>query len=284
MIRAFLIFIVGLLAAVAHAGEAPRVVVIGPALADTIVALGAADTVVGRGGGTDHLPEIAGAPQIPGFRLTSAENLLSLNPTLVVLSERQSNPQVITQLQAAGVTVEVMGEGDTPSVDTPIHHMERLGALLGREEAAQAAINRYRTELEAALALVDRARTRPRGLFILSGGGRPTLVAGGDTHIALLIDLAGGENMTGGISYFKPISQEVMVAAAPEFILVNAEGLDLKEGLPVALSAPGAQLTPAAQTGNIFTLSEGMLTGLGPSTPQAIIELARKMHPDLADD
>jgi len=284
MIRSILFSLALLLSGAAHAEPDPRIVVIGPALAETIVRLGAGGAVVGRGGGTDHLEAIKDAPRIPGFRLTSAENLISLQPTLVVLSERQSNPQVVTQLQAAGVAVEILGDGGAPDVETPVRLFERLGEVLNREDQAQEAIATYRSELADALALVEQATSRPRGLFILSGGGRPTLVAGGDTHIALLIELAGGENMTKDISWFKPISQEIMVAAAPEFILVNAEGLDLKDDLPVALSAPGAALTPAAQSGNVFSLSDGMLSDLGPSTPAAIRELALKLHPELADE
>lgn len=273
-----------LFGAAAHAETSNRIVVLGPVLAEIVVALDAGDQIVGRGGGTDHLPGMQDVPRIPGYRLTSAENLLSLAPTLVLLAERQSSPQLVSQLQNAGVTVEVVGYDGQLDVETPVRQIARLGKLLDREAKAKKVIEVYRKDLAAALALAGKASTKPRALFILSGGGRPTLVAGGDTHIALLIELAGGQNMTDGISQFKPISQEIMFAAAPEFILVNEAGLELKDGAPVALAAPGARLTPAARKGNVITLPTGMLSDLGPSTPRAIEALARKFHPELADE
>ena len=107
------------------------------------------------------------------------------------------------------------------------------------------------------------------------------MVAGADTHIALLIELAGADNVTDGIAYFKPMSPEAMLQAAPEFILVNEEGLELSGGIPIALTAPGAALTPAGRSGNIFALPGGYLQGLGLNSPKAIRAIAERVHPEL---
>lgn len=257
-----------------------RYLVIGSYIAEIMVALGAAGRIVGVGSGTDHIPELAGVPRIPGFRNTSAEPMLALRPTVALLAGRQTRPEVVGQLEGAGVAVQVFPD-DVASLEVVPERIDRIGRLLDRKDEADALRKRFRAELDAALAFAAQAEARPRGLFILSGGGRPTLVAGADTHIALLIELAGADNVTDGIAYFKPMSQEAMLEAAPDFILVNEEGLELSGGVPVALKAPGATLTPAGRSGNVFALPGGYLQGLGLNSPKAIRAIAERVHPGL---
>ena len=271
-------------AAPAVAGPEPRserYLVIGSYIAEIVVALGAADRIVGVGAGADHIAELDGVPRIPGFRNTSAEPMLALRPTVALLAGRQTRPEVVGQLEAADVSVELFPD-DVASLDLVPERIDRIGDLLDRRPRADALRARFQAELAAALAFAARATGRPRGLFILSGGGRPTLVAGADTHIALLIELAGADNVTDGIAYFKPMSQESMLKAAPDFILVNQEGLERSGGVPVALKAPGAALTPAGRSGNLFALPGGYLQGLGLNSPKAIRAIAERVHPELA--
>jgi len=259
-----------------------RYLVIGSYIAEIVVALGAGDQVVGVSRGTEHIVELDGVPRIPGFRNTSAEPMLALQPTMALMAGRQTRPEVVEQLEAAGVAVRLFPD-DVAHLDVVSARIDELGALLDRAAAAAALKRAFQAELNAAVAFAARARSRPRGLFILAGGGRPTLVAGGDTHIALLIEMAGADNVTDDIRYFKPMSQEAMLQAAPDFILVNEEGLELSGGVPVALKAPGAALTPAGQSGNLFALPGGYLQGLGLNSPKAIRAIASRVHPELAD-
>lgn len=262
--------------------KSQRFIIIGSYLAEIVAELGAADRVVAVSGGTDHITELQGVPVIRGFRNTSAEAMLAVQPTHALLAGRQTRPEVIEQLKSAGVTVHFFPD-KVAQLDVVEERIAEIGAILGKEEAATELTNRFQADLKGALAYAAKAKSKPRGLFILSGGGRPTVVAGADTHIALLINLAGAQNVTEGISYFKPMSQEAMLQAAPDFILINKEGFELKGGHPVALSAPGAIHTPAAKSGNIFSLPGGYLQGLGLNTPKAIRAIAKRVHPELAE-
>lgn len=253
-----------------------RYIVIGSTVAEIVSELIPAGQVVGVGSGLDHIEAFRGIPVIRGFRLTSAENLLALRPTAVLITERQTRPELVVQLRDAGVRVEVFPDGHgKAAVVEKIHH---LGRLLDRQEAATALVGRFSADWDAAIASVGDPAVRPHGLFILSGGGRPTLVGGRGTHPAHLIELAGGVNVVDMIEGYKPLSQEAMAALAPRFILVNNEGMSPVNGSIAALTAPGAMMTPAARDGRIITLSAGALTGPGIMTPGAIRELATKIH------
>lgn len=264
--------------------EAPkgeRFIIIGSYLAEIIVELDGADHIVGVSTGAEHIEELADVPVIPGFRNTSAEAMLALNPTVAFLAGSQTRPEIPAQLQAAGVKVHFFAD-DVASLDVIPDRIFEIGEILGLQQEAADLEKRYEAEVNEVLEYVAKATSKPKGLFILSGGGRPTVVAGENSHIALLLELAGAENMTKGIKNFKPMSQEAMLEAAPEFILVNVEGLELNGGVPTALKAPGALLTPAGQNDNIFALPNGHLRGLGLYTPAAIRGIAEKIHPELS--
>lgn len=272
--------VVALLAAAGIARAQQRLVVTQSVLAEIVVALGAASEVVAVGGGTDHLSELAKLPRLPGFRQVSAEPMLALAPTAVLMVDEFQPPQTLQQLRAAGVRVELF-EPD-PSAAGVERRIRRIAQIVGRGAQGEQLVERFRREMEDARAIVARAQTRPRVLFVLSGGGRPTLVGGRGTGVAALIEAAGGVNVAQAIEGFKAMSQESMIEAAPDVIVVNREGLDGPDGTPVALKAPGALATPAGRARRLVSLPNHMLSGFGIHTPAAIVELASRLHPSLA--
>ncbi len=258
---------------------AERWIVTNSYVAEIVVALGGADRIVAVGGGSDHIREIAGVPRLPGFRQTSAEPMLSVAPTRVLVASEWIVPQVLDQLRAAGVRVENL---DTESsVEGVERRIRAVGRLMQREAAAEALVATFRKELADVSALVARVPRRPRALFVLAGGGRPTLVGGRGTNVAGLLELAGAENVAAGIEGFKAMSMEAMVEAAPEFILTNRDGTIPADGVPVALKAPGAAATPAGRSGRLITIPGEYLQGMGILTPRGAKVLAAQLHPGL---
>ena len=260
-----------------------RYLVLGSYLAEIMVELGDGDKIVGVGGGADHIESLAHVPVIPGYRNMSAESMLSLNPTVAVLDGRMTHPDVVGQLEAAGLKIHFFPQ-DASSLSIIPERIREMGQILGREIEADALVAGFEADLMNAMNYVSHAKTRPRGMFILSGGARPIVVAGEGTHTAFLLELAGAENVGKGFEGHKPMSQEAMVEAAPDFILINEEGFEDKGGVPVALTAPGAMLTPAGQNGNVFSMPGEYLQGLGLYTPTAIRAIAAEIHPDLESE
>jgi len=256
-------------------------VVMNSYVAEIFVALGAVEEIRATGGGVDHIAELANTPRLPGFRQSSAESVLAFKPRTVISTADILDPNVANQLRGAGVNVVLLP--DDPSVGGVEHRIGAVARLLGREQAGRDLLTRFKADLAEAEAFAARtaasAAAKPRGLFILSGGRRPTLVAGKGTGPANLITMAGGENVATGFDGFKVMSQEAMVAAAPEFFLVNKDGLEVKDGVPVALAAPGARLTPAGRKSNLITIPGEFLQGFGLRTPDAIRALTKALYP-----
>jgi iron complex transport system substrate-binding protein len=202
--------------------------------------------------------------------------MLSVSPTRVLVASEWVVPQVLEQLRAAGVKVESL---DTESTPAGVERRIRaVGRLLGREAAAETLVQTFRRELAEVAALVGSRPRRPRALFVLAGGGRPTLVGGRGTNVATLLELAGATNVAAGIDGFKVMSMEAMIEAAPEFILTNRDGTVPSDGVPVALKAPGASATPAGRAGRLITIPGEYLQGMGILTPKGALVLARQLH------
>jgi iron complex transport system substrate-binding protein len=269
----------GSLSGVGAQSKPERLIVANSYLAEIVVALGAGASIVAVSGGTDHLAELAKVPRLPGFRQTSAEPMLALAPTRVLIADAFTHPQTLEQLRAAGVQVDLIEAEASP--EGVVRRIRVIARILGKPTEGEALVAKFQREMAEARAVVARARTQPRALFILAGGGRPTIVAGRNTNPAAMIELAGGHNVADGFEGFKSMSQEVMVEVAPEFILTNKEGRELSDGLPVALRAPGAMATPAGKAGRLISIPNEYLQGMGILTPRGIVLLAQQLHPGL---
>ena len=256
-----------------------RLIVANSYLAEIVVALGDAATIVAVSGGTEHLTELAKVPRLPGFRQTSAEPMLALSPTRVLIADSFTQPQTLEQLRAAGVQVDLIEADPTP--EGVVRRIRLIAKILGRQNEGEALVSKFQREMAEAQAFVARARTHPRALFILAGGGRPTLVGGRNTNTAALLELAGAKNVADAFEGYKAMSQEVMVEVAPEFILTNKEGMNNTDGVPVALRAPGALATPAGKAGRLIWIPNEYLQGMGILTPKGVLVLARQLHPAL---
>ena len=257
-----------------------RIVATGSYIIEILLQLGMGPQLVGVSGGIDHLATISRVPRLRGFRQMSAESILAMRPDLYISTTDITGPAVVDQIRQAGVRVALFE--NEPTLAGIEERITDLGALVGRQRPAAALLQRFRTDLADARGLVARTRTRPRGLFILSGGNRPTVVAGRGTGPANLLELAGCVNVATSIEGFRVMSQEAMIAAAPQFILINRDGREVRDGVPVALTAPGALQTPAGRARRLISMPGEYLQGFGILTPSAIRALARAVHPELA--
>ena len=264
----------------AHADDTlPRLVVLDSTLVEIIVALGGANRIVGTVSGVEHLPELAHTPKLPGFRQSSAESILALTPDVLLMGSDRALPQTLQQVAAAGV--QVVRLGDEASEAAAEQRIRAVAHLLRRPARGEALARRFRQEMAQARAWVARAKSQPKAIFILAGGGRPTVAGGRGTNTAALLEMAGARNVANDFDGYRILSQEALLMAAPEFILTNEDGLVPSGGAPAVLNAPGAAATPAARAGRLITLPGRYLQGLGLSTPEGIRLLAGRFHPEL---
>lgn len=195
------------------AGE--RIVSIGPATTELILALGGEQSLVA----TDvSSPEPRGVPKVGYHRALAAEGILSLSPTLVVGSDEMGPNSTLDQLRRANVKVEVMATA--PTLANLNERIDTLAHLLGD----QAAGSKLKEEIAAqsdTLAAQAKQNKPLKVAFLLLHKGQPTSIAGGNTTASALVTLAGGINPVAGLHDYKPVSTESLIELQPDLVLVS---------------------------------------------------------------
>lgn len=258
-----------------------RVATLGGVVTETAYALGAADKIVGVDESSFYPPEArAEKPSFGYYRFLAAEPVLALDPSLIIGNAETGPPDVVAQLENAGVPILLLPDGN--DVDGARRLIGTMGQALDATAEAGALIDQLERDVTAAAELVAGATEAPRVLFILKPPGAPTLIAGGDTAAGSMITLAGGENIFPGFDSYLPMTPEGIVETAPEVILTTTDSIREFGGLDAFLADPGVAQTPAAQNGRVVSMDDLYLLGFGPRTGQAIADLAMLLHPELA--
>ena len=147
-----------------------RIVSIGPATTELIMALGGEQSLIA----TDvSSPEPKGLPRVGYHRALAAEGILSLAPTRLVGSDEMGPPPALEQLRRAGVEVTVL-----PTAPTLANLNERIDVLAGLL-GNQAAGTRLKAEIAVQsdkLAAQAKQNKPLRVAFLLLHKGQPTSI------------------------------------------------------------------------------------------------------------
>lgn len=247
------------------------------AITETIYALGSEGELVGVDISSVY-PEAATKLQQIGYaRQLSAEGILSAKPTVLFVTEDAGPPEVLKQVEGAGVKVVTLTNKHTP--EAAIERIRKIGEALGKKPEAEKVVVELEADLAKAKEMVAKVKDHPKVLFIYARGGGVVNVSGKDTAADAIIPLAGGVNAVQDYSSYKPITSEGVVAAAPDFILVTTRGLESSGGKEALLKQPGLALTPAGKEGKVIAMDDLYLLGFGPRLGKAVIALCEQLHP-----
>ncbi|MBT9383550.1 ABC transporter substrate-binding protein [Pseudooceanicola sp. CBS1P-1] len=255
------------------APAADRIVAIGGAVTETLFALGAGDRVIARDS-TSRFPEAALAlPDVGYMRQLSAEGVLSVGPDMVITRDSAGPPEVLDQLRATALPLIEVHDGYT--AESVLAEIRTIGAAVDLPDKAEALARQEAAAFETLAAEVAKG-PHPRVLFVLSDQAGRLTVAGGHTGADGILTLAGATNvMAGSFDGYRILSDEALIAAAPEVILMmtstGARQMDSSDA--DILSLPAVARTPAGDRGALVRVDPAAL-GFGPRTAA----FARTLH------
>jgi iron complex transport system substrate-binding protein len=262
----------------AHAAEpkkldTSRVVSVGGDVTEIIYALGEEGRIIARDS-TSMYPEAAmKLPDVGYMRALSPEGILAVNPSAIIAVEGAGPPEALTVLKNASVPFETVP--NTYDREGILKKIDRVGTLLGVEDKAKALEAKVGADLDAA---ITDAEKRPEGerkrvLFILSMQGGKIMASGTGTAADGIIKLAGAVNAVGTFPGYKPLTDESIIEAKPDVILM----MDREGGHAAAnddlFKQPAIALTPAAEKKAVIRMDGLHLLGFGPRTASAVREL-----------
>lgn len=264
------------LAPMAHAEGPSRVVAAGGSVAEIVFALGAGDRLIARDTTSSYPPEVLALPDVGYVRALSAENLIAMDPDLILAEHDAGPPEAMEILRRTGIPlVSVPQALDPDAVLTKIETVAEALALPGEGARLAAQVAARLEEARAAGAALPQA---PRVMFILSMQGGRLLVGGAGSSAEAMIGIAGGVNAVEGVEGYKPLTDEAAIAAAPDVILMMDRGGDHAVTLRDIQAHPALALTPAGAAGRVVVMDGLYLLGFGPRTGDAALDLTMRLR------
>lgn len=265
------------MAARAQAVDAPRVVTLGGAVTEIAVALGAEDQLIARDSTSTHPASVLELPDVGYVRALSPEGVLSVAPDLILSVDGAGPAETIAVLEAAGVEFVTMPDDPTPQ--GVLDKIDAVAMALRLPDAGAALKAEVEDGLNAAQARAEAVTERKRVLFVLSLQGGRVMAGGEGSSAEGIIRLAGGVNAATGFQGYKQMTDEAVIAAAPDLILMMDREGDQAITPEDVMAHPALGLTPAAEQGRLLRMDGMLLLGFGPRTPKAAEALHDALYP-----
>jgi iron complex transport system substrate-binding protein len=254
-------------------------------LAQTVWGLGLGDRLVGRDisttfPGTEDLPIVTGT----GHAI-SPESVLGLRPDIILTDGTVGPIDVMLQLRQAGVTVVFIQVA--PGIKQAADQAMRVAEVFGLPAVGEALATRVQADIDDVVAVI-RSNTpahredKIRMMFLyLRGSSGIYYLFGNESGAGELIDALGGIDVAGEIGWtgLRPVTDEALIAANPDLILVMTGGLTSVGGVDELVRAkPAIGLTRAGQQRRFVDMADSEILGFGPRTPLVLDALARAIY------
>ena len=247
--------------------EAPaaRVVALTAADCEILYALGAGDTLVGRGAYCDYPAEVLLVPSVESGYETNLEQIIALEPDLVLMNTMAQTVEQVEMLESAGIAVAASAATDIAGVYEAI---TLIGTLTGKTEEAAALIAGMQADFDAL------AQTPVSGsiYFEVSPLQYGLWTAGQGTFMQEIAELLGLTNIFEDLDGWAQVSEEQVISRNPDYIVTTTvdygesptpveeilsragwetvtaiQNLDVISGFGDALTRPGPRLAEGAQ-------------------------------------
>ncbi|WP_316820870.1 hemin ABC transporter substrate-binding protein [Pedobacter gandavensis] len=268
-------FLLLLLCYVGVQAAAPkRIITLSGAITETVDALGLGNQIVAVDVTSIYPAYVAKLPRVSQNRVLSAEGIISFSPDLVIAPEGDISKAIAYQLKSAGI--KVVSIKQEFSIAGTTKFIRAVAAAVEQSPKGEILVKQLSSNLQQSLAETAKNPKHPKVLFVYARGTGVMMVAGKNTNMDAIIQLAGGKNAANGFSSYKPYTTEALVNANPDLILMFDFGYQSLGGINSILKMPGVSLTNAGKNKRIVQMDGELLTGFTVRLPQAIKELNSK--------
>ena len=283
MIRRFLPLLLSALAACSspstNKGEgltARKIITAGGTITEVVDALGYSDDIIATDITSTYPSGMQDLPSIGYRNQIKAEGILALGPDLVLIEEGYLNPDVVTQLKAAQINIQVFAKPTT--VEGTKKLVIAMAAFFGEEKKGKeinAAIDADIADLNAYLESQD---SQPKAIFVMARGPETVFIAGDKTFASEMFKLAKIEGTATGFDEFAPMTPESLVSMNPEYLIFFESGIQSVGGKDGLVAIQGIDQTTAYKEDHIVAIDGQLLSGFGPRVGKAALDLAKAVR------
>ena len=256
--------------------QAPqRIVSLVPSVTEILFKLGLEKHIVAV---TDFCtyPEAAlKLPKVGGYADPSLESILLHRPDLVIAAADMNRPALIRRLELMQIPVFVVYP---QTVEETLKTIQDIGHITGAEKQGRQLANSIKIRIQKIQLQIAKAKSPTTLECVML---QPLTVAGPDTFIADIIDIAGGQNVVPkGPSRYPTWNTEALLTADPEAIIVSTYP---GQPTPKHFFDQWPQLQ-AVRNQRIVQIEADWIHRPGPRLILGIEALAKKLHPGISLD
>ncbi|MGB0098810.1 MAG: ABC transporter substrate-binding protein [Nocardioides sp.] len=250
-------------------------------LARTVFELGLGDSLVGRDISTDFAEGVDLPLVTQNGHDLNAEAILELDPTVIITDTSLGPWDVVLQMRDAGIPVVVLDPHR--GLDNVSELIHGVADALGVPQQGEALAERTEQQIDDVTAQIAQVAPsdegeRLRTVFLyVRGQSGVYYMFGEDSGADSLIEAIGGYDVAEEIGWggMKPLTDEGLVAAQPDLVLMMSGGLESAGGVDGLLERlPALAETPAGQHRRFVAMDDSQILGFGPVTASVLNALA----------
>ncbi|NCB04989.1 MAG: ABC transporter substrate-binding protein [Clostridia bacterium] len=199
---------------VALDAPATRIVALTPSDCEILYALGAGDTVVGKGTYCNYPAEAESVPVVGSGADTNIEQIIALEPQVVLMSTMSQTQEQVAALEKAGIRVV---ESDAADIEGVYAAIEMTGKVTGKNKEAAALISQMK---DAFAQIADKAENTGKTVYFeVSPLQYGLWTAGANTFMDELATMCGLTNAFADVDGWGEISEEQVLSRDPDYIV-----------------------------------------------------------------
>lgn len=241
---------------------ADKIVALAPADCEILYAIGAGDTLIGRGEYCDYPKEVRDVPSVEAGNNMNVESVLALKPQVVLMPKMNQTVEQVETLEKAGVNVVVI---DANTLEEVYDAILLIGEVTGKEKEAEQLNSKMKDGFKE---IQEKGSKRNEGetvYFEVSPLENGLWAAGSGTFMDEIASMLGLKNAFQDVVGWKEISEEQVMERNPDYIVTVAmyfgEGPEPAEEIKLRT---GWEKLKAIQEDHVFQIGDDAMVRPGP--------------------
>ena len=258
--------------------EIGSVVVLAPSIAETLVALGCGDLIVGYDAQSVGL---AGLPaDVPTFDMMQPdmEQLAALKPDVLFVSNMTLYDQTNPYQQLIDLGVCVLCVPTANSIAAIQEDIAFIAAAMGKTAEGDTLIADMQAELDR-IAAIGATVTDKKSVYFEIGAAPSMYSFGSGVFLNEMIELIGAENVLADQEGWLAVEAETIVAADPDVIVTNVNYID--DPVAEILGRSGWEGMSAVKDQQVFYIDNMASSLSNHNIVKALDQMAKAVYPDL---
>ena len=240
---------------------ASKVVVLTASDCEIIFALGAGNTVIARGEFCNYPEEALEITQVSSGSETNIEQIISLQPEVVIMNSMAQTTEQVDALENAGIKVVM---NDAKTIEEVYTSIEIVGKVVGKESEATNMIDGMKKGFEEIVASAEKDSEKTV-YFEVSPLEYGLWTAGKGTFMDEIANMLGVTNIFADVNGWAEISQEQVIERNPDYIVTIYMGIEgQKPPTEEIMSRKGWENVEAVLNGNVQTVNSDEISRPGP--------------------